>query len=112
MSKYLGIAYNLRLPPELKEKIQQSAKQLNRSMNADIVARLEESFEVAKSETQNNALVEKVHVLEEVNKNIMIALAWALEKKSVQNDADVEHYANKAFDVLDKYSELLKKPNK
>ena len=45
MSKYLGIAYNLRLPPELKEKIQESAKQLNRSMNADIVARLEESFE-------------------------------------------------------------------
>lgn len=45
MSKYLGIAYNLRLPPELKEKIQESAKQLNRSMNADIVARLEKSFE-------------------------------------------------------------------
>ena len=45
MSKYLGIAYNLRLPPELKEKIQESAKQLNRSMNADIVARLEQSFE-------------------------------------------------------------------
>ena len=44
MSKYLGIAYNLRLPPELKEKIQESAKQLNRSMNADIVARLEGSF--------------------------------------------------------------------
>ena len=45
MRKYLGIAYNLRLPPELKEKIQESAKQLNRSMNADIVARLEQSFE-------------------------------------------------------------------
>lgn len=44
MSKYLGIAYNLRLPPELKERIAVSAKSLNRSMNADIVARLEQSF--------------------------------------------------------------------
>ncbi len=45
MSKHLGVAYNLRLPQELKDKIAESAKGLNRSMNADIVARLEESFE-------------------------------------------------------------------
>lgn len=45
MGKHLGVAYNLRLPPELKDKIAESAKELNRSMNADIVARLEESFE-------------------------------------------------------------------
>ena len=111
-SGHLTTQYNLRWTDELKGKIAQSAKKHNRSMNADIVARLEESFEVAESETQNNALAEKVHVLEEVNKNIMIALAWALEKKSVQKDADVEHYANKAFDVLDKYSELLKNQGK
>ncbi|TCB76799.1 Arc family DNA-binding protein [Acinetobacter sp. ANC 4177] len=45
MGKHLGVAYNLRLPPELKDKIAESAKELNRSMNADIVARLEGSFE-------------------------------------------------------------------
>lgn len=45
MGKHLGVAYNLRLPPELKDKIAESAKELNRSMNADIVARLEQSFE-------------------------------------------------------------------
>lgn len=44
MGKHLGIAYNLRLPQELKDKIAESAKELNRSMNADIVARLEDSF--------------------------------------------------------------------
>lgn len=36
--------YKLRLPPELKEKIVASSKEHNRSMNADIVARLEQSF--------------------------------------------------------------------
>lgn len=35
----------LRLPPELKARIEQSAKEHNRSMNADMVARLEKSFE-------------------------------------------------------------------
>lgn len=44
MGKHLGVAYNLRLPQELKDKIAESAKELNRSMNADIVARLEDSF--------------------------------------------------------------------
>lgn len=43
-SKHLNAQYNLRWPNELKEKIAQSAKEHNRSMNADIVARLEESF--------------------------------------------------------------------
>ncbi|ENU29511.1 hypothetical protein F991_02558 [Acinetobacter sp. CIP-A165] len=45
MGKHLGVAYNLRLQQELKDKIAESAKELNRSMNADIVARLEDSFE-------------------------------------------------------------------
>lgn len=44
-SGHLTIQYNLRLSTELKDKISKSAKELNRSMNSDIVARLDESFE-------------------------------------------------------------------
>ncbi|NUF21514.1 Arc family DNA-binding protein, partial [Acinetobacter oleivorans] len=44
MSKHLGVEYKVRMPQELKDKITESAKELNRSMNADIVARLEDSF--------------------------------------------------------------------
>lgn len=44
-SGHLTIQYNLRISSELKDKISKSAKELNRSMNSDIVARLEESFE-------------------------------------------------------------------
>ncbi len=36
--------YKLRLPEELRDKIKDSAITHNRSMNADIVARLEDSF--------------------------------------------------------------------
>lgn len=36
--------YKLRMPHELRDKIKSSAEKKNRSMNADIVARLEQSF--------------------------------------------------------------------
>lgn len=36
--------FKIRLPHELKEKIRQSAEQYNRTMTADIVARLEQTF--------------------------------------------------------------------
>lgn len=37
--------YKLRLSQELKDKINASAKKHNRSMNADIIARLEHTFD-------------------------------------------------------------------
>lgn len=38
------IQTNLRLPADLKERLRQAADASNRSMNAEVVARLEESF--------------------------------------------------------------------
>lgn len=43
-SRDTGTQHKLRMPPELKEKLFESAKSMNRSLNAEIVARLEESF--------------------------------------------------------------------
>lgn len=46
MGKNLAdVEYKMRMTQDLKDKIVESAKEHNRSMNADIVARLEESFE-------------------------------------------------------------------
>ena len=38
------IQTNLRLPADLKERLRQAADTSNRSMNAEVVARLKESF--------------------------------------------------------------------
>jgi hypothetical protein len=38
------IQTNLRLPADLKERLRQAADTSNRSMNAEVVARLEDSF--------------------------------------------------------------------
>lgn len=39
----------LRVPPELKQKIEESAEKNNRSQSAEMVARLEQSFDSAKN---------------------------------------------------------------
>ena len=44
------ITVKLRVSPDLRDRIAQSAKAHNRSMNADMVARLEASFEQAEGE--------------------------------------------------------------
>ncbi len=54
MSKYLNVDFKIRLPAELKEKIRSSAQTYNRTMTADIVARLERTFE----EDKGNAPIE------------------------------------------------------
>lgn len=85
MGKHLGVAYNLRLPQELKDKIAKSAKELNRSMNADIVARLEQSFEKPMtSEHEVNDLRELLKESIENNKKYFQMIEELL-KKSEKN---------------------------
>lgn len=40
------VIVRLRVPPDLRDKIAESAKEHKRSMNADMVARLEQSFKL------------------------------------------------------------------
>lgn len=42
----------LRVPPELKQKIEESAEKNNRSQSAEMVARLEKSFEPVPKPTE------------------------------------------------------------
>lgn len=50
------VQYQLRLSPELREKLRQSAEQQNRSMNADIVARIEQTFK----DEPSNAILQEI----------------------------------------------------
>lgn len=86
---HLTIQYNLRWSEELKNKIAESAKAHNRSMNADIVARLEKSFEEGNDnkDSFNQLMNEFVQLFLELknNQSEMIELKRkvdALEKKT------------------------------
>lgn len=48
--------FRLRIPPELKSKVQAAAKQNKRSMTAEIVSRLEESFDEDTYESLNDRI--------------------------------------------------------
>lgn len=56
----------IRLPLELKEKITESAAEYGRSINSEVVARLEQSFELS----ERQAVIEQNHL-----NNIMTASA-------------------------------------
>lgn len=74
MSKHLGVEYKVRMPQELKDKIADSAKELNRSINADIVARLEESFPAT-----DNKEAYKRYINKKINN-----LAYTIERLELQ----------------------------
>lgn len=61
----------MRLPPELKERIAESAKAHNRSMNADIVARLEKSFEIERIGVDAVGAIADINKIKDDYKNIM-----------------------------------------
>ncbi|MBP8005873.1 MAG: Arc family DNA-binding protein [Acinetobacter sp.] len=89
-SGHLNAQYNLRLPDDLKQKIAHSSKELNRSMNADIVARLEESFEQKSFNKLDEVPLEELLavVMEKLGKNSLsltreeIARAKEFSKKN------------------------------
>ncbi|MFP0547882.1 Arc family DNA-binding protein [Acinetobacter baumannii] len=58
----------LRVPPELKKQIEESAEANNRSQSAEMVARLEQSF----NSTNNNEVHDLKKEMERMNETIKI----------------------------------------
>lgn len=89
-----GTQHKLRLPVELKEKIAESAKAHNRSMNADIVARLEQSFLTASDDEKDALLKEKDRQIEFM-KALMadqgVALSKIISRLEVLSGAAFSH---------------------
>lgn len=80
-SGHLTTQYNLRWTEELKEKVSDSAKEHNRSMNADIVARLESSFSKGDPLTQ----LQLQHQIVDVELMIMGGLPDGFDPLDFQN---------------------------
>ena len=94
-SGHLHPQYNLRWPEELRQKVAQSAKEHNRSMNADIVARLEESFE------KDDAA--------EFDKGFVLQVIKSQESTITDLTDQIKHF-KMSFDILTK--ELQEKKNR
>ena len=92
-SKHLNAQYNLRWPDELKEKIAKSAKEHNRSMNADIVARLEQSFEAQPPDSK---------AFEDASVRILGRVIDSLQKSGLSNDVILTALRDMSFNGNEK----------
>lgn len=100
-SGHLHPQYNLRWPEELRQKVAQSAKEHNRSMNADIVARLEQSF--LQNQNDFNAGYNACMV------HMVIATSKALSQKGIPW-SDVQKALIEVVDDFHKISNEKKAP--
>lgn len=100
-SGHLHPQYNLRWPEELRQKVAQSAKEHNRSMNADIVARLEQSFSQNQNDFNDGYNACMVHMI--------IAVSNVLSEKGVPW-SDVQKALIKIVDDFHKISNEKKAP--
>ncbi len=92
--------FPLRLPPELREKLEEAAKQSGRSKNAEAVYRLEQSFE---TDNENlSPLPEKIiYEITNILSNNMMKVMLKLQDLGVSNEI-----TQKAFATLDEEQNL------
>lgn len=91
--------FKIRLPHELKDKIRASADEHNRTMTADIVARLEESFE---HQVQlNNDVAAMLAIIQEQHKYIQdkqIRLEQSIQEATLQMDLKIQEVKEQQVD--------------
>lgn len=92
------VTVRLRVPPELRDKIAESSEQYNRSMNADMVARLEKSFESESPETNERREKEITYI------NSMFQ---ELIQKNEKLEKENELYNKKTIELLTQIAENL-----
>ena len=96
-SRDTGTQHKLRMPPELKEKLFSSAKEMSRSLNAEMVARLEQSFDEPMAFDPTNA-----EMVTKLVAQSMQGLLVALRDRGVSSDL--------IFDALREVSGSKKAP--
>ncbi len=73
--------YGLRLPPDLKERVQAAAKANNRSLNAEIVAALERAYPTAGKDPDSD-FAELIRTLRQtLSQAELIKIALGMSKK-------------------------------
>lgn len=81
--------FPLRLPPELKEKLESACKESGRSKNAEAVYRLEQSFEKASPDLQ---------AFEDASIRILNRVITSLQQSGLENDVILKVLKDMTFD--------------
>jgi hypothetical protein len=107
--------FGLRMQPALRKKIEAEAGAAGRSVNAEIVARLEHSLEPSASQPQDQRLISSLHVqirlLRSVIKHAASFMKSILSSKNNGEMTDVERivledYVDDLLDISDEQDEI------
>lgn len=92
------VPLGLRMPPEVKEQIEAAAKANGRSMNAEIVARLQASFEPLSGHEKRDL---QAQTILEVAKLSMTLFEMMRDAKSATFPETVMHSVERIHDMLE-----------
>jgi hypothetical protein len=81
--------FMLRLPDGMREQIAESAKQNNRSMNAEIVARIEDSYKPKPAAPRNYSATEKLTIENRALRQRLDKIAGLIEELVRPGDGTV-----------------------
>lgn len=108
-------SYPLRMPAELKELVASAAHASGRSMHAELIHRLQRSFQDEEDNILNLMVSQEIERQEVINQEVMAAYKVALEKEveSVrrENERLREQLEDERMNVLREQYEVLKMQN-
>jgi hypothetical protein len=107
MSKYLNEAYTLRIPAEIKQKLAEIGKENNRSLNAEILLRLEQSLQLDKAHADGKIVTTQESYL--VLENNILKMIKDLTQ-NLFNEGVTQETVVKAFKAIKTEDNQNKKP--
>ncbi|KOO82865.1 hypothetical protein VL23_06315 [Stenotrophomonas maltophilia] len=95
--------FSVRLPPELRGKLEEAAIAAGRSTNAEIVFRLQGSFEVQEESPKRQVVVDAMQ------ESVAEAVRWWEAFESMPDASEYENQLKDAMDDLEMWLDRLKR---
>jgi len=93
MDKDTEVQTNLKIPKSLKEKLKIAAKENHRSMTAELIARLQESF---KAENTFISSIEKPELTEEMRRELLASMIAEMVEERLLKQLEEREKSKKA----------------
>ena len=93
MDKDTEVQTNLKIPKSLKEKLKIAAKENHRSMTAELIARLQESF---KAENTFISSIEKPELTEEMRRELLASMIAEMVEERLLKQMEEREKSKKA----------------
>lgn len=106
------VPFGLRMQPQLKARMEEAAKASNRSLNSEIVARLEDSFKEGNAASLRRELSEKVQQMEALQQVLEASLSGPVDEYIWDNSQQLQKRLHNASRIAAITAKLLEDATK